>query len=456
MSQETIDNTSRNTRSCFYFIDLEMDWLHQVFTFRLNQYFSRETTFNSLADIQPPALEKGTPYSDFIINNQLNYRERLLLILTLAPHLSPDFLDKTIYPNIQSAGDFPRLGGTKGENFRGFLPTGDTIAFLLEEKHAEERFNVLNMFRNEHLFARKQVLHLGTVKAGEPELSGKIIINSEYVEYFTTRNISKPKLGAGFPAQQINTRLEWEDLVLNNKTFQQIKELENWIMHHKTLLYDWNMQKRINPGFRALFYGPPGTGKTLTASLLGKYTGKDVFRIDLSMVVSKYIGETEKNLATMFNKAENRDWILFFDEADALFGKRTNVRDAHDKHANQEVSYLLQRVEQYPGLVILASNFKSNIDEAFTRRFQSLIYFPMPKASERLTLWKNAFPEAVTLANNVDLEQLAKKYETSGANIMNIVQFACLKTLSRGESQIYLEDLMEGIEKEYGKEGKMV
>ena len=149
-----------------------------------------------------------------------------------------------------------------------------------------------------------------------------------------------------------------------------------------------------------LFHGPPGTGKTLTAGLLGKIAQKDVYRIDLSMVISKYIGETEKNLARLFDKAERKDWILFFDEADSLFGKRGQVKDAHDKYANQEVSYLLQRVEAYNGLVILASNFKNNIDEAFLRRFQSIIYFPLP-AKEELELglgWRVSWPKDQNLS----------------------------------------------------------
>ncbi len=134
----------------------------------------------------------------------------------------------------------------------------------------------------------------------------------------------------------------------------QIKELEIWLQHNEHLLKDWGMEKRLKPGYKVLFHGPAGTGKTLTASLLGKFTNKPVYRIDLSTVVSKYIGETEKNLSNLFNKAAHKDWILFFDEADAIFGKRTNVRDAHDKYANQEVSYLLQRVELHPVLIILA------------------------------------------------------------------------------------------------------
>jgi SpoVK/Ycf46/Vps4 family AAA+-type ATPase len=217
-----------------------------------------------------------------------------------------------------------------------------------------------------------------------------------------------------FPAQRITTEMEWEDLVLNAQTLQQIRDLEAWIAHGPTLLYDWGMKKRLKLGYRALFHGPPGTGKTLTASLLGKYTGKDVYKVDISMVVSKFIGETEKNLANLFARAENKDWILFFDEADALFSKRTNVRDAHDKYANQEVSYLLQRVENYDGLVILASNFKSNIDEAFLRRFQSIIHFPLPNPKERLQLWQMSFPDQVQLAEAVNLSALSANYELSG------------------------------------------
>ncbi|MEM6723579.1 MAG: ATP-binding protein, partial [Bacteroidota bacterium] len=166
-------------------------------------------------------------------------------------------------------------------------------------------------------------------------------------------------------------------------------------------------------------------------------------------------GETEKNLAALFAKAEHKDWILFFDEADALFGKRTNVRDAHDKYANQEVSYLLQRIEAYPGLVILASNFKSNIDDAFIRRFQSSIFFPVPKAHDRLRIWEKAFPQSVELGDDLELQMIARKYEMTGSNIMNVVQVACLKALSEARQIIQLDDVLQGIEKEFAKEGKL-
>ena len=293
------------------------------------------------------------------------------------------------------------------------------------------------------------------MKPGEPPMSGRLVLDSDYLDLFTVGSIPIPRLSMNFPAQHLTTAMEWDDLVLNDHTLTQIKELETWVNHNDTLLYDWEMYKKIKPGYRALFYGPPGTGKTLTASLLGKYTGKEVFKIDLSMVISKYIGETEKNLSRLFDKAQNKDWVLFFDEADAIFSKRTGVRDAHDKYANQEVSYLLQRIEMYPGLTILASNFKDNIDDAFTRRFNSIVFFPMPKPQERFKLWQKAFPKQVNLAANINFEQLARQYELTGSHIMNIVHYCCLCTLERNSTTITAEDIKRGVQKEFAKEGKI-
>ncbi|MCZ4319375.1 ATP-binding protein [Aequorivita viscosa] len=210
----------------------------------------------------------------------------------------------------------------------------------------------------------------------------------------------------------------------------------------------------MKAGYRVLFHGPPGTGKTLTASLLGKYTNKPVYRIDLSTVVSKYIGETEKNLSNLFNKAQHKDWILFFDEADAIFGKRTNVRDAHDKYANQEVSYLLQRVEAHPGLIILALNFRDNIDESFTRRFQSIIKFEMPGATEREAIWKTNLPEKLKISEAIDWEDISKKYELTGSNILNIIQFCSLKVLNGKSKTLTPEILQQGIRREFVKENR--
>ena len=189
---------------------------------------------------------------------------------------------------------------------------------------------------------------------------------------------------------------------------------------------------------------------------MGKSTGLDVYRIDLSLVVSKYIGETEKNLAGVFDQAERNDWILFFDEADALFGKRTRTSSAHDRYANQEVAYLLQRVEDSPGVVILASNLKGNIDDAFARRFQSMIYFPLPGPEERTRLWRGAFSQTSRLDADVDLASIAEQFEISGGAIVNVLRSASLLTLRSGRKKIQYQDIRNGIRREFQKDGKAV
>jgi SpoVK/Ycf46/Vps4 family AAA+-type ATPase len=263
-------------------------------------------------------------------------------------------------------------------------------------------------------------------------------------------------MSANFPADIIQTNLEWADLILQDKVMDEIQEIHTWLRYNNILMEEWGLKGKVKPGYRVMFYGPPGTGKTLTASLLGKYTGRDVYRIDLSMVVSKYIGETEKNLSKLFDKAKNKDWILFFDEADSVFGKRTSVRDAHDKYANQEVSYLLQRIETHPGLVILASNLKNNMDMAFTRRFQTIIEFQSPGVEERILLWENNLPKELPLEEDVSLRELSRTYDLTGANIVNVVQYACLKTAEAGKKTMCAQFLIDGIKKEYIKEGKMM
>lgn len=433
-----------------------LQYLEIVIKTRLALHFGHPTPFSSIYDVPVPALNGAQhAFAQFIRQHELNQDEFLLLLITLVPHLRPHFFDQVIAQNLPEAGDFPQLGGVRGKQFRGFMPTGETAIFILGGEDLAKRFTVQELLSQEHFFAKHQVLWLATTEDEEPLMSGKLVLHSEYLELFTLGQISPPKFSIRFPADRISTDMEWEDLILHQHTLNQVRELETWVKHGDTLYKDWGMGKRIKPGFRALFYGPPGTGKTLTASLLGKYTGRNVFRIDLSMLVSKFIGETEKNLASLFDKAENKDWILFFDEADALFGKRTQVRDAHDKYANQEVSYLLQRVETYNGLVILASNFKSNIDTAFVRRFQAMIHFPMPRPEERERIWRTALPAQAQLAPDVDLRLISQRHELSGASILNVIQYCCLKVLGdKPGAHVTAKLLKEGISREMRKEEK--
>ncbi|WP_449258805.1 ATP-binding protein [Chlorobium limicola] len=429
-----------------------LHWIRNLVTGRLKIHFSQIDDYL----VENIAFsEETTGLASFAITHQPTFIEFAVLALSYVPHIQPDFFNKIIAEYLPDGGDFPEFGCVKGTNHRGILPTGETAQFIIAGDDIGKRIAVQRLFSSEHWFAKEHVLWLEQVREGEPAMSGRMIMNPEIVELLTLGTVSKPSFSIDFPAEHIETEMDWDDLVLPETTFRQIQEIEQWIACNETLINDWGMKKRIKPGYRALFYGPPGTGKTLTAMLLGKQTGNEVFRIDLSRVISKYIGETEKNLARLFDKAENKNWILFFDEADALFGKRTDIRDAHDKYANQEVAYLLQRVENYNGLVILASNQRSNIDNAFSRRFQNIIPFPMPRPEERLSIWKKTIPQQLPLDMDLDIENIALRYELSGAAILNIIQYCSIQLLADTAPFLTAEMLDAAVRREYIKEGRI-
>lgn len=435
-----------------------LKFLSEILQQRLKQYFEKGQQPPKLRDIQKLVSAKDdSELSTFIRESSLSPEEIIVVLLAIAPHVRLEFFDSLINQHLSEAGDFPQIGGTRGKQSRGFLPTGETALFILAGDNLHRRFDLLQLFGSEHLFARNNILWLEDPEPGEPLFCGRIVMARDYLELFIHGRFLRPQMSMDFPAEYISTELNDDELILTDDTSTQIQELENWIRWQKVMMREWGMQRWLKPGYRVLFHGPPGTGKTLAALILGKKTGKDVFRIDLSMVVSKFIGETEKNLSQLFERAKSKDWILFFDEADALFGKRTNIRDAHDKYANQEVAYLLQRIENHDGLVILASNFRSNIDDAFIRRFQSVIYFPLPGPDERLAIWKKALPAAqqIKIPTESELRLIAKKYELTGANIVNVIQFCCVDTLVNSTSAITVETIKAGIEREYQKEGKV-
>lgn len=433
--------------------------IHNTFHSLLEEMTAYVCNCNEQANPSEPAAIYGlnlwiARLQTYLPQRDLDDKEAFLLAITLVPHLDPAFLDR-LFEKSLGEGNFPQLGGMRGIQHRGILPTGELVLYILAGDDVDKRAAIRDKYLSgEHWLFRENILYLEPSPSGEPSMSGKLIQADEYVELFLTGKKGKPKFGIDFPANCINTRQEWSDLVLHPHTQNQVQNLQNWLEYGDKILKDWGLEKKFKLGYRALFYGPSGTGKTLTVSLLGKSTNRDVYRVDLSMVVSKYIGETNNNLSKLFDKAENKNWILFFDEADALFGKRTGVSDAHDRYANQEISYLLQRVENYNGLVILASNLKDNIDEAFLRRFQAIIHFPLPRPGERLRLWKKAIPPAVTLDKSVNFKALADQFELTGSDIINIVHFCCLEAISEQRTVLKNDHLLQGIYRELKKLGK--
>jgi hypothetical protein len=258
-------------------------------------------------------------------------------------------------------------------------------------------------------------------------------------------------------AQKVHCRGDWEDLILPADRKIQLRELCNSV-RYRGLVYDtWGMATRIpyGRGVNALFSGPPGTGKTMAASLIAGELGLDLYRIDLAGVVSKYIGETEKNLQRIFAQADGANLVLFFDEADALFGKRTGIRDSHDRFANIEIGYLLQKIEEHEGVVILATNLRRNLDEAFLRRFQYTVEFPFPGERERLRMWEQIWPRDIKLDASVDPRYLARAFEFSGGSIRNVAVTAAFLAASDG-GVVAAEHLAKAVQREFQKMGKIV
>ena len=438
-------------------IDLEMEWLKEVIHTRMLLYWKKETRFNNVLEVEAPDLSQDdSQYASLVNRLELNLQQRICLLVALAPHFKPQLLDVFFIKNNGSDRGFTEFGGIKGTNHGGFLPTGETVAFIIAGEDMEKRFQLLDFLMNDPLFNELNILSILRNVPNEPFLSGFLTVGEEYLSHFVNGISHKPSYSSVFPAKILTTALTWDHLILEDHVMDEVLEICDWLEHKDQLMNEWEMLGQLKPGFRGLFYGPPGTGKTLTASLLGKKSDLDVYRIDLSMVVSKYIGETEKNLSNVFDQAINKNWILFFDEADALFGKRTQTSSSNDRYANQEISYLLQRIEDFPGMIILATNFETNIDEAFARRFQAMIYFPLPGPEERLKLWKQSYSSKIVFEDKVVLKEIADKYEISGGALSNIVRYSSLKAIKRGTNEILLKDILTGLRREFDKQGKAI
>ena len=432
------------------FIAQEMAWLQEVLNTRVSLYFNKECAHESILEITAPDCNAEGIYAQFVRELQLGFTERIYLALALAPSVRPQIFDCLFIKNSTTGYRFSEFGGEVDDNGR-FVPTFSTFQFVAAGDDIALRVALWDAFSEHPIFSNKLMENT----RGKDSADFVIKPSVQLVHNLVYESDYRPAFSPDFPARRISTNREWSDLVISEKCMGEIDVIKKWLKHKDTLNNDWHMRDKLKKGYRVLFYGPSGTGKTFTATLLGKETGLDVYCIDLSMVVSKYIGETEKNLSRIFDMAEGRRWILFFDEADALFGKRTNVKDSHDRYANQEVAFLLQRIEDYDGLVVLSTNLKSNLDEAFARRFQSVIRYQMPDQAQRKLLWQSTFPNNVEFAPDIDFDEIAAKHEISGGSILNVVQYCCLMALDRDSSQIQLADILHGIKSELLKEGKV-
>lgn len=301
-----------------------------------------------------------------------------------------------------------------------------------------------------------QLIHLFDRPSGEPSslLTKGVRLDERVLCYLLGlphADLTPPPSGT----REMTPVRTWIDLVLPNDTRGQLEELCAQVRLRSTVLDQWGFRAQLSggKGVHALFCGPPGTGKTLAAEVVACELGKRLWRVDLAQLVSKYIGETEKNIDRVFRAAGAEGALLFFDEADALFGRRSEVKDAHDRYANQEVSYLLQQMEEYEGISILATNLARNLDDAFLRRLQFLVDFPFPDEELRRRIWEVVFPATAPLAAAVDLRTLARGVRLSGGHIRNIALAAAYLAADQGE-EIGMDHLWHAARREYHKVGQ--
>lgn len=311
--------------------------------------------------------------------------------------------------------------------------------------------NALQTLANTFHFSETQIITIVNTALRDQFYDTTLVTVDLLLEYCKAQNKGKlTQLSQLQPSKR-----SFEDLVLPEKPLSQLEAICTFKKHHQQVYHQWNFSQKMQSreGIVALFHGVSGTGKTMAATIIAKELNLELYRIDLALMVSKYIGETEKNLKQIFDAAKTLDVILFFDEADTLFSKRTNVNDAHDRYANIETGYLLQRIEEYPGIVILATNLLQNVDEAFLRRFHFIVDFQFPDTQQRKILWQKAFPQETPL-DNIDYDFLAEKIKLAGGNISNIALHGAFLA-AQHKTSVAMPFLLQAARDEYHKLGKL-
>lgn len=433
-------------------INDDIQKLKEVFTARLDESFDDEFLL-----IWNDEGHEG-PYADLCAG--LSAAERALLLFSLLPHYAPEVLRELVRP-VQHGLIITNfhVGGYVKRTSQQFIPTLQTVLFACAGTDKALQQLVYRELVLEGSLMKKQIVSLASFENSEPVISDKELLPElaeEFVQFLLQGRQPRPDFGKNFPARLLNTDKTWDQLILSPHTKRSVDLLIDWVEHGTS--FSQETKGYFAPGYPALFYGPPGTGKSLTAALIGKHCGLNVFAVDASRVVSKYIGETEKNLVQLFErmKLENdrqlKKPILFFDEADVLFSKRTEVKDAKDKWANMETSVLLPLIEEYGGLVIVATNLEHNLDGAMDRRFQLKIKFPALGYKERIAIWKAALPLAYSFPNEETPLQLAR-YKLSPAAIVNVLKGGCIQAHKRGSAMVTGKDLEYYIHLEFAKTG---
>jgi hypothetical protein len=388
--------------------------------------------------IPPLSRYRGdAPLAQVITAAGLTASEALVLVASIAPHVDEKF--DRLYAELT---DRPGAAGLSGE-----------VARTLAARTVTGRLEAAAQLGSGAPLLASGLLCLDP--AGD--LSGQLRADPALVRWVLGLPQEPIALSAEFPARPLATVHTLDDVVLPGPVRRRITDLADRIAHRDLVVDTWGFGRRHDNacGLIALFHGPPGTGKTMTAAALSRSTGLPAYLVDLSALVSKYIGETEKALARVFDRAVRERCLLVFDEADAVFGRRTEVGDAHDRYANQEISYLLSRIEAHPGVVVLTTNLLANIDDAFQRRIHVMVEFSEPGPRERLRLWRTVLPRELPVSDEVDLDALAQRFPLSGAQIRDASLDAAY--LAAADGQVVTQEyLVSGIHRQFEKAGRTV
>lgn len=401
-------------------------WVEVVIEQRIKEIeadASEENDLNVLAFqeiYKEPAWAAGSAWAQMREEMNLEREEMFMLCFLYTAQFKPNVITK-LWTSEKLSN---RIGGLKKEQIQNVAPTFRTVLYVMAgEKTVKHAMHYAELSQS-RLF--KEMVIVADDKGKEILDNQALKINEEYYRWLMNGQKMKIGVSSDFPAVLLETQFSFDDLVLKKSVTDQLKFLMAFVKSQDELYANESFASKVKKGYVAMLYGPPGTGKTMTVSVMGKELDIDVYCIDLSRVVSKYIGETEKNLEKIFQRLEHKRCILFFDEADALFGKRTEVKDSKDRYANQEVAYLLQKIERFPGLVILTSNYNQNLDSAFRRRILSSIFMPPPSEGERLILWNRGLPDNFKFVPEGLPEALAKEHLLTGANIANVIKLGCI------------------------------
>lgn len=428
-------------------------WLQEIIFLRTQNI--RDFDFSEAVKQKPiPGTNTKTIFSTIVKEYNFNEVEQFITLLSLAPYFIPAYINSTAAKN-SNGKDSNLLFNRSGIN-GSFYPSIETAISLLGGSNIAFRQRYFPYFSVDSKLFKDDFLAQPAPPQGEPFTRATLTPGQNFLNNILLGQNLGPEFSHDFPATLITSDYTWDELIVDYDTRNQLKEVKEWLDYENIRRTKGIENKKFKGGYKCLFFGVPGTGKTLAASLIGKLTNRQVYRIDLSAVVSKYIGETEKNLAKIFDRAAHGNWILFFDEADALFGKRGTTQNAHDRYANQEVSYLLQRFENYEGVSILASNFKENIDTAFYRRFHSIVQFKNPEQEERLRLWQVHLPEEFKFAEDIDLGEISRNVKINGAGIYNVMRRSCMKAVLNNDMVIQGSDMLDSVKLEFAKENKII